>query len=57
MNLRHLLARLWWYLRELAGETGYDHYVAHHREHHTAGAPLTRREYERLKSGTAVRCC
>ncbi|GAA4260497.1 YbdD/YjiX family protein [Dactylosporangium darangshiense] len=57
MNLQHLPTRLWWYLRELAGETGYDHYVAHYRKHRTAGAPLTRREFERLKSGTAVRCC
>ncbi|MGI5241793.1 CstA-like transporter-associated (seleno)protein [Dactylosporangium sp. CA-139066] len=57
MNRRHLLARLWWYLRELAGETGYDHYLAHHHKHRTAQAPLTRREFERLKNRTTVRCC
>ncbi|GAA1578827.1 hypothetical protein GCM10009827_120330 [Dactylosporangium maewongense] len=57
MNVRHLLAQLWWYVREIAGENSYHYYVAHHREHRTAEAPLTRREFERLKSGTAVRCC
>ncbi|MFG2037908.1 YbdD/YjiX family protein [Dactylosporangium sp. NPDC048998] len=57
MSARHLLARLWWYVRELAGEAGYDHYVAHHREHCTTGSPLTRREFERLKNSTSVRCC
>ncbi|MEV4139024.1 YbdD/YjiX family protein [Dactylosporangium sp. NPDC049742] len=57
MSARELLARLWWYLREVVGETSYDHYIAHHRAHHTAESPLTRREFECMRSATSVRCC
>ncbi len=56
-TVRRLLSRLLWYVRELVGETGYDHYVAHQRQHDPAGLLLTRREFERLKTRPHVRCC
>ncbi|MEU0556671.1 YbdD/YjiX family protein [Dactylosporangium sp. NPDC006015] len=57
MRARHLLSRLWWYLRELVGETSYDHYVAHQQQHCRDGSPLTRREFEHLRTASPVRCC
>ncbi|MGI5176041.1 YbdD/YjiX family protein [Dactylosporangium sp. CA-152071] len=57
MRARHLLSRLWWYLRELVGETSYDHYLAHQQQHCRDGSPLTRREFEHLRTASPVRCC
>lgn len=51
-----------WYLRELTGESRYDHYCARHRLDHP-GVPLpTRREYEVLRTRhreehPQSRCC
>jgi uncharacterized short protein YbdD (DUF466 family) len=55
--VRRVWGRLWWYVRELFGETAYDHYVAHQRQHCPTGAVLSRREFERLKTAPHVRCC
>ena len=49
-----------WYLKELTGEAGWDHYLEHCAAHgHT---PMTRREFERRRSDEAERnpvsrCC
>jgi uncharacterized short protein YbdD (DUF466 family) len=55
--VRRAAAGLWWYLRELSGESGYEHYLAHRERHCPAGPVLTRREFERLKTTPTVRCC
>ncbi len=45
---------LWWYLRELFGETAYEHYL----QHRDPAVPvLTRREFERRRADQHVRCC
>jgi uncharacterized short protein YbdD (DUF466 family) len=52
-----------WYLRELTGESAYDHYLEHHRvTHATRGeAPMGRREFERRRAERSAqpgsRCC
>ena len=55
--IRRALARAWWYLREVFGETAYDNYVAHRRQQCPTGPVLTRREFDRMKTTPAVRCC
>ena len=60
-RLRELLAFARWYLRELTGESGYEHYCARRREHPDL-PELTRREYERLRldrrgADPGARCC
>jgi uncharacterized short protein YbdD (DUF466 family) len=56
-TVRRGLAGVWWYLRELSGESAYDNYLTHHRRQHPDSRPLTRREFERLKTNPTVRCC
>jgi uncharacterized short protein YbdD (DUF466 family) len=56
-TVRRAVGRLWWYVREVFGETAYDNYVAHRREHCPAGPVLSRREFEQLKTKPNVRCC
>ncbi|GAB3137352.1 hypothetical protein GCM10027290_02940 [Micromonospora sonneratiae] len=57
-----MLRAVHWYLRELTGESAYDHYVQRHRNH-GGGAPLlTRREFERQRARRrddqpGIRCC
>lgn len=51
-----------WYLRELVGETQYDHYLVRHAESHCTPAPLSRREFEKQRVDRAdarpgSRCC
>jgi len=51
-----------WYLRELTGESAYDHYVEHQRRLHPGGPVLSRRDFERQRmadreSRPGVRCC
>ncbi|AXG80182.1 CstA-like transporter-associated (seleno)protein [Streptomyces paludis] len=64
LRLRHLASRIRWYVRELTGESAYDHYVTHTRTH-TPEAPLMdRRAFERHRTATreadpreGFRCC
>jgi uncharacterized short protein YbdD (DUF466 family) len=58
------LARAWrgvrWYLREWSGEARWDDYLAECAEH--GHPPMSRREFERLRSAAAERravdrCC
>lgn len=56
-RLRSALAWLSWYVRELSGETAYDHYLAHHRRRHPDTTPLTRRQFDDARTRPAVRCC
>lgn len=62
--LRHRLARLRWYVRELTGEAAYDHYVAHARTHDPHAPVMTRRAFERSRTDAregdprqGFRCC
>jgi uncharacterized short protein YbdD (DUF466 family) len=52
-----MLRWLWWYAREVFGETAYDHYVTHCRTRHPAGPVLSRVEFDDLKTRPNVRCC
>lgn len=55
--------RLWWYVRELTGETAYEHYVAHARGHDPDAPVMDRRAFERCRMDgredprTGARCC
>jgi uncharacterized short protein YbdD (DUF466 family) len=56
------LKLVWWYLREVSGETAYDRYVEHARSHHTGEPVMTRRDFERRRQDarenqTQARCC
>ncbi|HYN93479.1 MAG TPA: YbdD/YjiX family protein [Pilimelia sp.] len=57
MTARSAVRRLWWYVRELSGETAYDNYLAHRRGTHPTAPVLTRREFEDRKTTPAIRCC
>jgi uncharacterized short protein YbdD (DUF466 family) len=51
-----------WYLREVAGETAYDRYVAHVREEHPGAMVMSRRDFERWRQddrndNPRARCC
>lgn len=53
-----------WYLRELSGESGYEHYLAAHMagKHAAHHPPMTRREFERWRvdrgdTSPGARCC
>jgi len=51
------LAQFWEYARAVFGETAYDDYVAHHRQHCPTGPVMTRREFEQVKHKPNIRCC
>jgi uncharacterized short protein YbdD (DUF466 family) len=57
MSTRTTLRTIWWYIREVMGETAYDNYLAHHREKHPGQIPLTRRQFEDRRTTPNVRCC
>ncbi len=57
MTARAVLSGVWWYLRELFGETAYEHYLDHRRRTHPGEPVLSRREFERLRTRPNVRCC
>lgn len=61
-RIRKALRGVHWYLRELTGESGYDHYLERHAREHPQVDPLTRREFEwrrtdRAQSHPGPRCC
>jgi uncharacterized short protein YbdD (DUF466 family) len=62
MTLRDAFSGVRWYLREVTGESAYDHYVAHMRRDHPEQAVIARREYERRRQdqreeNPRARCC
>jgi uncharacterized short protein YbdD (DUF466 family) len=63
-GLRHRMARLRVFVRELTGEATYDRYVAHARSHDPDAPVLTRRAFERSRTDAregdprdGFRCC
>jgi uncharacterized short protein YbdD (DUF466 family) len=57
MRLRSALRKIWWYARELSGESAYDNYLAHRRCSHPGQPVLSRHEFDDLKTQPQVRCC
>lgn len=62
MSVRHALSGVRWYLREVAGESAYDRYLAHARREHPGEPVMSRRDFERRRqdareSRTQARCC
>jgi uncharacterized short protein YbdD (DUF466 family) len=56
------LKTVWWYLREVSGETAYDRYVEHARRNHAGEPVMSRRDFERRRQDarenqTQARCC
>ncbi|NGN69536.1 YbdD/YjiX family protein [Streptomyces sp. A7024] len=47
---RKAASRVWWYVRELTGETAYERYVEHLRKHDPAAEVPSRREFERQRT-------
>ncbi|WP_248959151.1 CstA-like transporter-associated (seleno)protein [Sphaerisporangium perillae] len=61
MTPRSILRFARWYVREITGASGYERYLTRHRSH-APGPPLSRREYERLRTdqldrNPGARCC
>jgi uncharacterized short protein YbdD (DUF466 family) len=57
MTVRTVLSRAWWYLREVMGETAYDHYLDHRARAHPGEPVLSRRDFEQCRTKPNVRCC
>jgi uncharacterized short protein YbdD (DUF466 family) len=62
VSVRHALSGVRWYLREVAGESAYDRYLAHARREHPGEPVMSRRDFERRRqdareSRTQARCC
>ena len=62
MTVRRAYEGVRWYLREVSGESRYDHYVEHMRRDHADQAVMSRREYERRRmqmrdENPRARCC
>ncbi len=62
MTLRQAFGGVRWYLREVSGESAYDHYVAHMRRDHPGQPVMSRRDYERRRQDAReesprARCC
>lgn len=57
MTVRAALRRVWWYVREVSGESAYDNYLAHRRRTHPDARVLSRREFDALRTQPTVRCC
>jgi uncharacterized short protein YbdD (DUF466 family) len=55
--LRSALRRIRWYVRELAGESAYDNYLAHRGRVHPGEPVLSRHEFDDLRTRPTVRCC
>lgn len=57
MKVRSGMRLLRWYVRELFGETAYEHYLAHRGRIHPGEPVLSRREFEDRRTKPTVRCC
>ncbi len=55
--------KVWWYVREVVGDTAYERYVEHLRRHDPDAEVPDRREFERMRTDagddprTGFRCC
>ncbi|MEV4335385.1 YbdD/YjiX family protein [Streptomyces sp. NPDC049597] len=63
-GVRRVVDRVRWYVREVSGESVYDHYVAHARSHDPGAKVMSRREFERSRMDAreadpreGFRCC
>jgi uncharacterized short protein YbdD (DUF466 family) len=61
-RIRGLARGIRWYLREAAGETAYERYVAHVRGEHPGAMVMSRRDFERWRQddrndNPRARCC
>jgi len=62
MTVRDAVRNISWYLKEVAGESDYDRWVAYRREHHPGDPVMSRRDYECRRmddrdSNPRARCC
>jgi uncharacterized short protein YbdD (DUF466 family) len=62
VTVKQVFSGVRWYLREVAGESGYERYVEHMRREHPDQPVMSRREYERQRqdlrdSNPRARCC
>jgi uncharacterized short protein YbdD (DUF466 family) len=62
MTVKEVLSGVRWYLREVTGETAYDHYVEHIRREHPDAIVMSRRDFERMRqddrdNNPRARCC
>ena len=62
MTLREAYSGVRWYLREVSGESAYDHYVEHMRRDHPYQPVMSRRDFERRRQDAReenprARCC
>ena len=62
MTVRRALAGVRWYLKEVSGESAYDHYVEHARRAHPGEPVMARRDFERRRQDARearpqARCC
>jgi len=62
MTVKQVFSGVRWYLREVAGESGYDRYVAHMRCEHPDQPVMSRRDFERRRQdqreeNPRARCC
>jgi uncharacterized short protein YbdD (DUF466 family) len=57
MKARAVWKNIWWYVRELSGETAYENYLAHRERQHPGEPVLSRREFEACVTQPQVRCC
>jgi uncharacterized short protein YbdD (DUF466 family) len=62
MTVKQAFAGVRWYLREVSGESAYDHYVEHMRRDHPAQPVMSRRDFERRRQDAReesprARCC
>ncbi len=55
--MTRVLARAWWYVRAVMGETAYDTYLEHRGRTHPGEPVLSRREFEQRRTRPNVRCC
>ena len=62
MTVKQVWAGVCWYLREVSGESAYDHYVTHMRHEHLDQPVMSRRDFERRRQDAReenprARCC
>ena len=62
MTAREALGKVVWYVREVAGETAYERYVAHRQKAHPGEPVMSRREFYRWRlderdANPGARCC
>ena len=62
MTVKQAFAGVRWYLREVSGESAYDHYVEHMRRDHPSQPVMSRRDFERQRqdareANPRARCC